>query len=530
VSGPPSSAPPARVAGVTLPLFAIRTRSDWGIGEIGALPACAAWIRGAGHRLLQILPPYELADGETSPYGARTAFGLDPIYISMADVPDLGPSDIEDALGPEGVATLAQLRESPRVEYHAARALKRRVLARAFEHFVTREWMPGTARAAALQEFVRLEDYWAPDLALYVALRDRHGGYGWTTWPPAERDRAPDVLSRARVAPPPAPLDELDRAVLRHQYLQWIAHEQWDRARGGLRGLGVQLMGDLPFVVGEESADVWARSRLFLRDVELGAPPDDFSKEGQDWGLPAYNWPSMDADGLGWIRARARHAARLYDRFRLDHVVGYFRMWVKPRRGRGRFEPADEAAQRDRGTRVVRAILAEAEGSAHVVAEDLGLIPPFVRATLRDLAVPGYRVIPWERDETRCFRDPRGFPPVSVASFSTHDTKPFTTWWDDFSSDERQQLARLGGFDPRAAAPERDLALLGLVLDANSALTLALGQEILGTGERINTPGTVTEVNWTYRLPKPLEDLETDPAVRARLKAIRVRTEGAHRG
>lgn len=526
---PPAAPPPARLAGVTLPLFAIRTRGDWGIGEIGALPVCAAWLRSAGHHLLQILPPYELDDGETSPYGARTAFGLDPVYISVDDVPDLAANDIVDALGPDGAAALAQLRDAPRVEYQAVRALKRRVLARAFEQFVTREWMTGTARAGALRNFLRREEYWAPDLALYVALRDRHRGWGWTTWPPAERDRAPEVVSRARVSEPPAALDELGQAVLRHQYLQWIAHEQWDRARARMRELGVQLMGDLPFVVGEESADVWARSGLFLRDVALGAPPDDFSKDGQDWGLPAYNWSAMDADGLGWIRARTRHAARLYDRFRLDHVVGYFRMWVKPPGGPGRFEPAEEATQRERGTRVLRAILAEAEGAAHAVAEDLGLIPPFVRATLADLAVPGYRVIPWERDTAQHFRDPRAFPSVSVASFSTHDTKPFTTWWDDFSPGEQQELARLGGFDAGASAPGRDLGLLGLLLDANSSLTLALGQEILGTGERINTPGTVTDVNWTYRLPRPLEDLQGDPAVRARFEAIRARTEVAGR-
>jgi 4-alpha-glucanotransferase len=161
----------------------------------------------------------------------------------------------------------------------------------------------------------------------------------------------------------------------------------------------------------------------------------------------------MDADDLGWIRARTRHAARLYDRFRLDHVVGYFRMWVKPPGGSGRFEPGDEAAQVARGIRVLRAILEGAEGSAHVVAEDLGLVPPFVRAALRDLGVPGYRVIPWELDDARHFRDPHAFPHVSVASFSTHDTKPITTWWDDFSPEDRHgSAASTSARRPRNAA------------------------------------------------------------------------------
>ncbi len=521
--------PPLRRAGATIPLFALRTAHDWGIGDIDALVACATWIRSAGHRLLQILPPYELADGETSPYGARTAFGIDPIYISIDTVPDLERRDVTEALGEEGAATLAQLRQAPRVEYHAVRALKKRVLGRAFERFVDGEWAKGTARAQALHAFVKQEEYWAPDLALYIAFRERHHGYGWTTWPLPERDRTAEVMARVRAAAEGNPLDELGRTVLRHQYLQWLAHEQWDRARVRMRDVGVELMGDLPFVVGDESADVWARPQQFMRDVSLGAPPDDFSKEGQDWGLPAYNWPAMDGDALGWVRARTRHASRLYDRFRLDHVVGYFRMWVKPPGGAGRFEPGVESAQLDRGTRVLRAMLAEAAGAVHVVAEDLGLIPPWVRTALVGLGVPGYRVIPWEKDAQQGFRDPRNFPALSVASLSTHDTKPITAWWEDFSSSERRQLAALSGIDPAAGDAERGLALLGLLLRSGSALTLALPQEILGTTERINAPGTVTEANWTYRLPRPLEDLADDPTVGARLEAIRALAHDAAR-
>jgi 4-alpha-glucanotransferase len=509
-----------RRAGVTIPLFSLRTRGDWGIGDIDALGACAAWIRAAGLGLLQILPPYELADGETSPYGARTAFGLDPIYISVGRVPDLEPRDVAEALGSEGAATLERVRRAPRLDYHAVRALKRRVLARAFERFVEHEWAKGTARAEALRAFVRQEEYWAPDLALYVALREQRGGYGWTTWPPPARDRDPQVVARARSAAATRDLDDLGRLVLHHHYLQWLAHEQWDRARGRLRELGVELMGDLPFVVGEESADVWSRPGQFLRDVSLGAPPDAFSKEGQQWGLPAYDWAAMDADNLGWVRARTRHASRLYDRFRLDHAVGYFRMWVKPHGGPGRFEPEGEATQRERGARVLSAMLAEAAGAVHVVAEDLGLIPPFVRAALVDLHIPGYRVIPWEKDPQQRFRDPTAFPPLSVASLSTHDTLPITAWWADLSSRERDELAALAGIAPAASPADRSLALLGLLLRSGSDLTLILAQELLGTAERINTPGTVTDMNWTYRLPQPIEDLQADGAVQARLGAI----------
>jgi 4-alpha-glucanotransferase len=316
--------------------------------------------------------------------------------------------------------------------------------------------------------------------------------------------------------------------ILEHHYLQWIAHTQWSRAREETSALGVQLMGDLPFVVCGESADVWSRSWQFRRDVSLGAPPDAFSPDGQDWGLPAYDWAAMNEDDLKWLRARTRHAARMYDRFRLDHVVGYFRMYVRKPGQRGYFDPDGDQAQRAHGERVLRAMIDEAARgnghSAQVIAEDLGVIPPFVRETLRSLATPGYKVIPWEKDENErgsTFRDPRGFSPVSVATFSTHDTAPITSWWDEFSGAEQEQLAQLAGFSRGTNEDDRLFSLLGLLFRSGSALSLTLVQELLGERARLNTPRTVGDANWTYRLPRPIEDLEADDRVKARFDRIR---------
>jgi 4-alpha-glucanotransferase len=163
-------------------------------------------------------------------------------------------------------------------------------------------------------------------------------------------------------------------------------------------------------------------------------------------------------------------------------------------------------------------------GSAQVIAEDLGVIPPFVRDTLRDLATPGYKVIPWEKDDGPnggTFRDPACFSPISVATWSTHDTAPITAWWDDFGSAEKEQLERMAGFSKSASEDERVFALLGLLFRAGSSLTLTLAQELLGERARINTPGTVGDANWTYRLPKPIEDLENDDGVKARFERVR---------
>lgn len=521
-----------RSAGVVLPLFSIRTRRDWGIGQITDLPACAAWLRRSGHRLLQVLPPHELSEGESSPYSALTAFGLDPIYADVEAIVDLDPAAILDALGPEGQRSLGRLRGLARVDYKEVRALKCRALHRAFERFQQREWATGSERAKQLERFVAEEAAWLSDLALYSALRETHAGWGWSTWPPEERERSPAVLDAKR--------RELGARILEVGYVQWTLLEQWAASRAAMRELGVELMGDLPFVVCEESADVWSRPSQFQLRMSLGAPPDDFSIDGQEWGLPPYDWREMDLDHLAWIRARARHASRLYDRFRMDHVVGYFRQWVREKHARGgRFDPEGDSAQRSRGARVLAAMLdAVSSGSSgdggavappRIIAEDLGVVPPFAREVLRELQMPGYRVLPWEKDDGT-FRDPRAFPALSVASWSTHDTHPITAWWDELPGDDRAELAKRAGVREGADESERSLALLADLYGSGSDLVLVLAQELLGDRARLNTPATVSDDNWTWRLPRALEDLAEDPSVNARLDAVRELVDRSGRG
>jgi 4-alpha-glucanotransferase len=310
-------------------------------------------------------------------------------------------------------------------------------------------------------------------------------------------------------------------------YLQWLAHEQWADARAKLAGLGIALMGDMPFIVGGESADVWAHRDQFRTDVSLGAPPDDFAKDGQSWGLPVYDWTAMDADGLSWLVTRARHAAKLFDRFRIDHLVGFFRQWVRKYGEPGYFVPAHESEQRARGEKVLTAIR-DAVGPGTVIAEDLGDVPAFVRETMARLGLPGYKVLPWERDDF-VPRDPRSFPELSVATWSTHDTAPITSWWDAFEPWERERLAALDGFPLDLPVPERELALLKLLFSARSSLTLVLVNELIGDTSRINLPGTVNDQNWTWRLPRPIEDLATDPALYERFSKIRELAQAAGR-
>jgi 4-alpha-glucanotransferase len=157
------------------------------------------------------------------------------------------------------------------------------------------------------------------------------------------------------------------------------------------------------------------------------------------------------------------------------------------------------------------------------------VVPPFVRASLRELGMPGYRVLPWEKDEHERYRDPKAFPENAIVSYSTHDTASIVGWWDELPPEDREQLAKRAGVTKDMDDGARSLALLKDLYAARPNLALVLAQELLGTRERINTPGTVGDQNWTWRLPRPIEDLEAAPEVTARLRAIRALVEESGR-
>src|SRR5207249_2443146 len=222
---------------------------------------------------------------------------------------------------------------------------------------------------------------------------------------------------------------QLERNRLFHEYVQWLAAEQWSAARRAAAEVGVRLKGDLPFMVAGDSADVWARPHEFDLGCNVGAPPDAFNERGQDWGLPVYRWDAMAATDFHWLRGRVARAARLFDAVRVDHVVGYYRIWILCPGADGRFLPDDEGAQLALGERLLGVALGAA-GDTRVIAEDLGTVPPFVRRSLAALGIPGYRVLRWEED-AGAFRDPTSYPRLSVATSGTHDTTTLAVWWSD---------------------------------------------------------------------------------------------------
>ena len=496
-----------RRAGLVLPLFSCTSSRSWGIGDINDIPTIARWLRTAGCGVLQLLPTNEMAPGQQSPYSAISAMAIDPIYIAVDAVAEFERLGGEASLDRSDRELLEHARQLPRVDYALVRRLKESALRRSFDRFVAAEWTRCSGRARELQQFIAAERWWLDEYALFRAIHAREGERAWTDWPSEVRDREPAAMEQVRV--------DLGREVLFYTYLQWLAAVQWRAARAAVPG--VALYGDLPFMVDGDSADVWARQEQFRLDVSVGAPPDAFSETGQDWGMPMYRWDVIARDDYSWLRNRARRSAELYDGYRVDHLVGFYRTFGWPRDGSEPFfAPDGEEEQLALGEQLLA--IFRGPGS-DIIAEDLGTVPDFVRGSLARLGVPGFRVLRWERlwhDTGQPFRDPEDYPRTSVAVSGTHDTEPLVTWWEQADAEEQAQVNRLAivqrlsrgaGILGAPFSPVVRDTLLEALFASGSDLLLVPVQDVFGWRDRINEPATIDDENWSFRLPWPADRL-----------------------
>jgi 4-alpha-glucanotransferase len=502
-----------RRAGLIVPLFSCPSSASWGIGELPDVEPMAAWLTGAGLRAWQLLPINEMAPGQQSPYSAISAMAIDPIFIRLPGLREFESLGGEPNLPGDDRDLLDLVRGAATIDYARVRALKSRWLRASFRRFRDAEWRCDTPRARELKAYVSAQAWWIEDYSLFRAIHGREEERPWTEWPLPLQRREPAAIDRAR--------RELADEVLYYQYLQWIADTQWQAARA--RAGGVELFGDLPFMVDIDSADVWARQQQFNLGVTIGAPPDAFSAEGQDWGTPLYEWDVIAREDYRWLRERARRCANLFDGFRIDHLVGFYRTYGWPKDGRpAYFTPAEEREQLKLGETLLRVFR---EPGADIIAEDLGTVPDFVRESLARQGVPGFKVFRWERrwhDDGQPFRAPAEYPAASVAVSGTHDTEPMILWWERASADERAKVAVVvpGARSDLPYERVRD-ALLEALFASGSDLVLLPVQDVFGWRDRINDPAVVGDSNWVYRLPWPADRLDDVPEARERRDRLR---------
>ena len=518
--------PLRRQTGIGVPLFSLTSSRSWGIGEFADLPAFGTWCAAAGQSYVQLLPLNEISPGETSPYSSMTSMALDPLYIHVPDVLEFAANGGEAALSSAQREMLAAVRANARVRYGDVRALKLQCLRAAYASFRDDELLRDTARARNFRAYASRESWWLDAYTTFRAVHAAEQERAWWDWPLGLAYADPEALRQANVAHAD---DRQYRA-----YLQWIAEGQWQTARAAA---GVRVFGDLPFMVSGDSPDVWARKDEFMLDATVGVPPDAFSETGQDWGLPPWRWDVMQSTGFQWMRARARRTAALFDGVRIDHLVGLYRIYVRPSdEARPKvFSPLDERSESLLGAKLLGIYLAS---GVEVIAEDLGTVPEFVRWSMARLGVPGFKVMRWERawdQPGQPLIDPGAYPETSVALSGTHDTESLAQWWRELTDADRASWMALpsmqGGVGPTASFVPgvRDVLVCGLLASASRYVMFPL-QDVFGWDVRINTPATVNDQNWTWRVPVPIDHWRESVEWTERARSLGAWSSAARRG
>lgn len=320
-----------RTAGLVAPLFSLRSEEDWGIGDFGVLREAIDFAAEAGMHAVQLLPINDTTStrdtADSYPYNAISVDALHPIYIDLNALPPLPETEQATFL-----SEAKALRALPAVDYPQVLALKERYLRRSFEL-----WGKDDLASEAFQNFYQAAASWLRPYALYCVLRD-HFGTGaptqWAGWEVYDEDKATAYLDDPAHA----------EAVSYYYWLQFILDGQMQEVRSYAEARRIFLKGDLPIGVAPHSVDVWRTPHLFHTEQSAGAPPDDFAADGQNWGFPTYDWTAMQAEDFRWWRQRFEQQARYFHAFRIDHILGFFRIWEVPRTQHsgllGHFHPA----------------------------------------------------------------------------------------------------------------------------------------------------------------------------------------------
>ncbi len=538
-----------------MPLFSLRRNGDAGIGDLQALEEWIDWAAGSGVGFLQLLPVNALAEDDApSPYSAISSVALEPLYLTLERIPGMPenrPAYQED-LPPLQLPGGRDL-----VDYARVRAYKRYWFMQAWQRFEQEEEYAPLREEFAM--WVQQQGLWLEDFCTFLVAGFGFGSIAWWLWPEQNTDVVRRIVNDCADS----------RAQKRHQqWLQWLCAREWSRVRAHADEKGVLLMGDVPIGVSVASSDVFFERYLFDMEWSGGAPAegnfaeDPFTaKWGQNWGIPLYRWDVMERDGFAWWGRRIRKLTELFAMYRIDHVLGFYRIyafpWMPDRNAEFLPLSEDEAAERCGGRRpgfrprpdwreedrranlaqgdfLLRQLLKAAPG-ARVVGEDLGCVPDYVRPDLSYLRIAGFKIPHWEITPDQQIVRGHTYNPCSFATFATHDFPPLCTDWDTWY--EAVQDALGASADPslppadRMAAHQkgRDCsrilcwlgdfaglhhreclapwhqgiknALIRALLLSNSAYAALMWTELFDIPVRLNTPGTEGGTNWRPRIP-----------------------------
>lgn len=495
--------------GVDIALFSLKSAESLGIGEYLDLLPVLRWCREVGFGVIQLLPINDTGL-DCSPYNALSANALNPNYLSLRALDGFEES--------EETRTLAELNMLQRIDHEKVRELK--------AQFLRDYFLKNKGRIVGTEPFQKFaaSHPWLKEYALFKALKVGNEWKSWTLWD--EEIRTPDKETLERLAV------EHSEEVLFHTFVQFLCFSQFKEVHREAKRLGLTLMGDIPILISPDSNDVWAHQELFDLNWAAGAPPDMYNEDGQYWGFPLYRWPAHEKEGFAWWRERLSTAKDLYDIFRIDHVVGFFRIWAIPH-GQpalyGHYVPELPMEWLDQGRHLIATL--QQSTSMLPIGEDLGMVPDEVRAILTQMGIPGTKVMRWVKSwqGRMTFTPPSEYPPLSLTTVSTHDSDTLGQWWLK-EPHESQEWAALCGWEwePELSF-ERRLELLRQSHTSGSLFHINLIGEYLALfpelvwanpgDERINIPGTQSDHNWSIRMKASLEEWTEHPLLKQTVRS-----------
>ena len=467
-----------RSAGVLLPVSSLP--SPYGVGSFGE--DARRWVdflRDAGQSYWQVLPLAPTGKGD-SPYQSFSAFAGNPYFI------DLDTLYEEGLLRREEYTSLRWSSTDKLVDYEILFNNRESVLRKAFSRF---------KNEAALDGFIG-KNPWFEQYSLYMVIKSTQGLRTWMQWEEPLRNREPGAIRRMKAV--------LAENIRFHAFVQYQFDRQWNALRAYANEKGIKIIGDIPIYVSLDSADVWENCRLFQLNedndpIEVsGCPPDYFSKEGQLWGNPLYDWDAMAKSGYKWWISRLRKSFELFDVMRLDHFRGLESYYAIPygdktaRNGYWKPGPGKEFVDVVKG----------AVSNASIIAEDLGFLTDEVRELLKYSKYPGMKIVQYAFDATETGENiPYNYTANSVVYTGTHDNDTVKGWVRSAPRDAARKAMEYIGIRRKGGLAD---GMIRLALQSVSDLAVIPIQDWLGLGSdaRLNTPSTVGGLNWRWRVKK----------------------------
>ena len=476
-----------RVAGTLVPVFSLRSKGSFGVGDFGDLRLMVDWVARTGQRLLQVLPINDTTSTHTwtdsYPYSCISVFALHPQYADLRQLPELKDAELKKKFD----ALREELNALPQIDYERVNNAKADYLRAIFEQEGQQ-----VLRSEAFKKFFAQTEQWLVPYAQYCLLRDQTGTVDFTAWKGHETWDEADRKALTN------PRTKAYKEVAYYYYVQFVLSTQMQAVHEHARRQGVILKGDIPIGVSRVGCDVWMEPKYFNMNGQAGAPPDDFAEDGQNWGFPTYNWDEMLKDDCAWWVRRFQNMSHYFDAYRIDHVLGFFRIWEIPMPHpsglMGQFSPAlgltlDEIHSRGINDEIDGLFLVDHKDSSKfhprinarkteafqrlsawerdafnrlyddyfyrrnnqfwyreamkklprlvqatrmlVCAEDLGMVPDCVQWVMNELRILSLELQSMPKDPSVRFGVLERNPYRSVCTISSHDTPTLRMWWDE---------------------------------------------------------------------------------------------------